>query len=229
MASSGSGRWRSDAVRRDVNQLVLPLGVRTALSRDDFIVAEPNREAVTFIDRWPDWPQSVAAIYGPPGSGKSHLAAIWAARAEADVVQSETLSDETASRSRALVIENADCAEAQPLFAAIESGKPLLLTGSTPPARWDARLPDLASRFRAMLAFALWEPDEELLTGLARKLFADRQLQVSDAVISEMLKTLERSPAAIRAFVAKLDETAFAQKRAVTPALVREVLAHTPS
>jgi len=229
MASFGSVPWRSDAVRRDVKQLILPLGARTALGRDDFVVAGPNREAVAFIDSWPAWPQPVAAIHGPPGCGKSHLAAIWATRANARIVEAETLDDDAALHADALVIENADRAAAHPLFATFESAKPLLLTSQTPPQQWQAKLPDLGSRFRAMLAFALWEPDDELLIGLARKLFADRQLQVGDAVIAEMLKQLERSPAAIREFVTLVDEAALAEKRAVTPVLVREVLARKAS
>ena len=39
------------------------------------------------------------------------------------------------------------------LFALLERGQPLLLTGREAPAAWPARLPDLASRFRALLAF----------------------------------------------------------------------------
>ncbi|MBV8978439.1 MAG: hypothetical protein JO261_04255 [Alphaproteobacteria bacterium] len=204
-------------------QLVLPLGARQALGRADFVVAEPNREAVAFIESWPRWPQPAAALHGPPGSGKSHLAAIWAARAKARIVEGETLSD--ADTAVPLVIENAERAPEPALFAALENGTALLLTSSAPPAEWKASLPDLASRFRALLAFALWAPDDDLLSALARKLFADRQLQVSDSVIAEMLKQSERSPAAIRSFVARLDETALAQKRAVTPALVRSLLA----
>ena len=57
---------------------------------------------------------------------------------------------------------------------------PLLLTGQEPPAAWRSSLPDLASRFSALLAFPLWAPDEALLAALARKLFADRQLAVPD-------------------------------------------------
>ena len=78
-------------------QLVLPLGSRPALGREDFIVGEGNREAVAFIDAWPDWPAPVAALHGPAGSGKSHLAAIWSARANAAIVEASKLDDTVAA------------------------------------------------------------------------------------------------------------------------------------
>ncbi len=206
-------------------QLVLPLGNRAALGREDFIVAAGNREAVAFVDAWPDWPQPVAALHGPAGSGKSHLAAIWARRAEARLVEAKELDDAVLARDGALAVENVDEGAADSLlFSLIERGRPLLLTGRVPPSQWRAAMPDLASRYRAMLAFALWAPDDALLEGLAKKLFADRQVAVPDAAIAQMIRSLERSPAAIRVFVARADEEALSRKRPITPALIREIL-----
>ena len=51
-----------------------------------------------------------------------------------------------------------------------------------------SRLPDLASRANALLAFALWAPDDALLMGLAVKLFADRQVQVPESVVAHMIR-----------------------------------------
>jgi chromosomal replication initiation ATPase DnaA len=59
---------------------------------------------------------------------------------------------------------------------------------------------------------------------LARKLFADRQLSVPDAVVAQMIRALERSPAAVRDFVARSDAAALAAKRPITPGLIRDLL-----
>ena len=159
------------------------------------------------------------------------MANVWAARAVARIVEAATL-DELAqlSPSEALVIENVDraplsAAAETAFFALIERGQPMLLTGREAPAAWPARLPDLASRFRALLAFGLWAPDEALLEALAKKLFADRQLSVPDAVVTQMVRALERSPASVRDFVARSDAAALAQKRPVTLGLIRDLLA----
>ena len=106
------------------------------------------------------------------------------------------------------------------MFALLERGAPILLTGREAPSQWSARLPDLVSRYRALLAFGLWAPDDALLEAVARKLFQDRQLSVPDTVIAHMLHSLERSPAAVRDFVARADERALAEKRPITVGLI---------
>jgi chromosomal replication initiation ATPase DnaA len=212
------------------SQIPLPLQTPAKLGRADFIVGPGNSAAVAFVDKWPDWPAPAAAVFGPPGSGKSHLACVWAERAGARIVTAADLADESLAQQEPLVIENVDAGERQRetdsvLFALIERGHSMLLTAHEPPGRWSAGLPDLRSRFDALLAFPLWAPDEALLEALARKLFADRQLTVPDAVIAQMIRALERSPAAVRDFVARADAAALAQKRAVNLGLIRELLA----
>jgi chromosomal replication initiation ATPase DnaA len=207
-----------------VTQLVLPLETRSAQGRADFLVAPGNERAVAFIDSFPNWPAPAAVLYGPPASGKSHLAAVWAQRADAQIIEASAL--ETGIPDGALVVENIvpDTAQA-PLFALLERGAPLLLTSSTPPAEWPFTLPDLVSRSRALLGFALWAPDDALLMGLAVKLFADRQLIVPESVIGHMIASLERSPGAIRDFVARADALALVEKKPVNLSLIKGLLA----
>jgi chromosomal replication initiation ATPase DnaA len=149
------------------------------------------------------------------------------------MMKAAALDDTASSRLRpgALAIEDVDAADPASrdasLFALIERGTPLLLTGRQPPPLWPVLLPDLGSRFRAVLAFPLWAPDDALLAALARKLFSDRQLKVPEAVITRMLDSIERSPSAIRDFVARLDSMALAGKRRISPALLRELLPPT--
>ncbi|MDE2110326.1 MAG: hypothetical protein KGJ79_04220 [Alphaproteobacteria bacterium] len=212
-------------------QLPLPIETRHSFAREDFIAGPGNSAAIGLIDSWPAWTAPAAALYGPAGSGKSHLASVWAARAGAQIVDAAALDETALAQPTALAVENVDhapltaSAEAA-LFALLERGKALLLTGREPPSAWPAHLPDLLSRFRALLAFPLWAPDDALLEALARKLFADRQLTVPDPVVAQMIHALERSPAAVRDFVARADRTALAQKRPITPSLIRELLAN---
>ena len=212
----------------------MPFEQRANFTRADFVVAPANAEAVAFVDAWPDWPVAAVALYGPSGSGKSHLAAAW--RAGAEVVPAAALSGNTLARldiARPIIIEDVDSSSVNPtrdtaIFSLLERATreaPVLLTGREAPAAWPTVLPDLASRFSALLAFPLWAPDDELLAALARKLFADRQLTVADAVIQQMMRRLERSPAAIRNFVAEADAKALAEKRPVNAALIQELIA----
>lgn len=214
------------------SQLILPLETAPALGRSDFLVAPANAEAVAFIDSFPRWASPAGALYGPPGSGKSHLVSVWAKVSGAAIVSAAQLDAqfvETLEPGRAVAVEDVDSASGSgheaALFALFNRPEPLLLTGREPPSRWTAALPDLASRFGAVLAFSLWKPDDALLAALTRKLFTDRQLAVPDAVVMRILRSVERSPSAIREFVARADALALAQKRPISAALVGELLA----
>ncbi|HVE03281.1 MAG TPA: hypothetical protein VNB30_04425 [Rhizomicrobium sp.] len=213
------------------SQLILPLQSAPALGRSDFLVAPGNAEAVAFVDAFPIWSVPSAALYGPSGSGKSHLVAAWSQASGAVILRAADLNAsfvEHLEPGAAVAVEDVDAtpdtAHETALFALFNRNGPLLLTGREPPAHWPAVLPDLKSRFGALLAFSLWQPDDALLAALTRKLFTDRQLAVPDSVVMRILRSVERSPAAIRAFVASADARALAQKRPITAVLVGEML-----
>ncbi|HSZ74921.1 MAG TPA: hypothetical protein VK779_08875 [Rhizomicrobium sp.] len=211
-------------------QLVFSWETRAALGRADFITGAGNEAAVAFIDSWPEWRVSAAALYGPSGSGKSHLAAIWRERSDAQALSMGGLL--AVEQGKPLVVEDVDGAPPsetrdRALFALLEhatAAAPILLTGHEPPVAWPSVMPDLASRFAALVAFPLWAPDDALLAAIARKLFTDRQLAVPDAVIQRIVTALERSPAAIRDFVARADARALAGQRPINLGLIRELL-----
>jgi chromosomal replication initiation ATPase DnaA len=208
------------------SQLILPIEPRARLTRADFIPAPGNERALAFLESYPGWPAPAAVLHGPPASGKSHLAQIWAAAAGAVVIAAADLAEAPAGP---VVIEDVDAAATRAheaaLFALFERGAPLLLTGRAPPAAWPVGLPDLASRYRAALGFDLGAPDDALLARLAAKLFADRQLTVPETVIRAMIERLARSPEAIRDFVALADARALSEKRPINLGLIRDLLA----
>jgi chromosomal replication initiation ATPase DnaA len=208
------------------SQLVLPLEPRNAMTRTDFIEAPGNARAVAFLDTWPDWPMPAAALSGPSASGKTHLVRIWAARSGAALTDARSLREPLPG---AVVVENCDSVighDHEPaLFAMLERGTPLLLTGRAAPALWHVSLPDLASRFRALIAFELGEADEALLMALAVKLFADRQVMVPEAVVTRLVQGLERSPAALRDFIARADQVALSRQKPINLQLIRELMA----
>jgi chromosomal replication initiation ATPase DnaA len=209
-----------------MTQLVLPLEHNNAMTRADFIVAPGNARAVAFLDSFPAWPAPAMALFGPPASGKTHLARIWAEGCGATLLDARSLRDTVSGPA---VVENIDSAPTfahEPaLFVMLEAGQPLLLTGRSAPSQWPVSLPDLASRFRSLLAFALGASDEALLMALAVKLFADRQLTVPESVVSHLVRTLERSPAALRDFIARADARALAEKKPVNLQLIRTLMA----
>ncbi len=189
----------------EVRQLVLPLQPGNAMTRADFIVAPGNARALAFLDSFPDWPAPAVALHGPSAAGKTHLARIWAAASGAALVDARHLR---APVQGPAVVENIDFAcegdeafgHEPALFAMLEQGLPLL-------------------------AFELGASDEALLMALAVKLFADRQLTVPESVVTHLVRTLERSPAALRDFIQRADARALAEKKPINLQLIRALIA----
>ncbi|HEX5847325.1 MAG: chromosomal replication initiator DnaA [Rhodoplanes sp.] len=214
-------------------QLTLALDHPESLARDDFVAGPTNAAALDMVERWPDWPARTLALVGPRGSGKSHLAAIWAERAGARIVAARTLDEAAvpaALSSGAVVVE--DVAEGavneRALFhllniAGEEQGH-VLVTAQSAPAAWTLQLADLASRLRAVPVVTVAPPDDALFRAVMVKLFADRQLTVDEALLVYLERRVERSLIAAQRIVAALDGEALRQHRPVTRALAAEFL-----
>ncbi len=214
-------------------QLALRLDHAESFARDDFLGGPSNAAALKLIDDWPDWPGRIVVLVGPEGSGKSHLATIWAEQAGARRISARALVNATvpaALATGALVVEDAaeagfeETAMFHLLNLAREEAVYVLLTARLPPAGWTVRTPDLASRLKALPLVVLAPPDDALLRAILVKLFADRQLHVEEGLIGYLVTRIERSFAAARAVVSKLDGEALRQKRPLTRTLAAELL-----
>lgn len=193
--------------------LDLPWPRHDRASRADFAVTESNHEAVGFLNNWQDWPDGRLALVGPEGCGKTHLALVWAQQSGARFVD-ESADPRDLAQSGCVVFEDCDRRLSSPeaeaaLFHLLnilrEEGGHILLTARTPPARWDIRLPDLASRLSAITVAEIKTPDDELLEHLVVKLFSDREIVIKDRLATYIAKRADRSSAAIEAAVAMLD------------------------
>jgi chromosomal replication initiation ATPase DnaA len=215
-----------------MTQLILDLGHRPALEEADFLVAPCNQAAIQWLDRWPSWPAPALTLHGPAGCGKTHLARVFAARSRAPIIEADRLATDSVpgliGRARTCVVDDADRARPEPLLhlynLIAERAGGMLLTAREPPARWPGVLADLRSRLAAAPAVAVAAPDDALLAALLVKLFADRQLVVSEEVVLFMVRHMERSFEAARRLVADLDAVALRDHRDITIPLARSVL-----
>ena len=219
-------------------QLLLDLPLRIASGRDDFLVASSNEAAVRLVDEWPQWPTHGAILVGPAGCGKSHLAQVWQARSQAAIASAQLIGKENLPgyfRSRALCIEDIAAGQFDELMMfhvlnlAQQVGGHVLLSSRFDPLLWQVKLPDLASRLKALPLVYIMSPDDALLRGILVKQFADRQIGVDEAMISYLMLRMPRSAAAARALVAEIDREAMIQKAEVTRPFLTKVMAKLQS
>ncbi len=214
-------------------QLPLDLGHRASFSGEDFLVAPCNQRAVAWLDRWPDWPAAGLAVHGPAGCGKTHLAHVFQARAAARLLVADDLMDAPAPRllagARAAILDGGPPLDEDALLHLynylVENRGHLLIVAEQPPARWNLKLRDLASRLAALPAVGIDPPDDQLIEAVLVKLFADRQLVVAPDVVTYLTKRVERSFETLRRLVGYLDRESLARRRPVTLPLAREIVA----
>lgn len=223
------------------SQMTLDLGHRPAFGRDEFWVADSNKEAVSWIDLWPKWDAPAFLLYGPAASGKSHLLSVWQAKADAKHLSARQIFDDPTclhllqggEGPKTIALERVDllvgdkaCETALfHLYNALkEQGGSMMLTSSAPAAQLAFVLPDLASRLRAAPSAGLKPPSDDLLAAVMAKQFNDRQVKVGEDVVRYLIPRMERSLAAVRDLVAEIDQASLVLKKPVTIPLVRDIL-----
>ncbi|WP_296598753.1 chromosomal replication initiator DnaA [Phenylobacterium sp.] len=209
-------------------QLRLSLGRTGPASFADFVRGPSNADAVAAVETWPVWRDGALALVGPMGSGKTHLARAWAEMAGAAILDAWS-PDVQAAAGRPVLLEDADRAPAtEGLFhlinLAARPGGGLLITARSRPAGWPAALPDLRSRLNALPVAEIEPPDDEVLEGVLRKFFRDRNIRPPEAVYRYLLTRMNRSIPDAAEIVCRLDEAGDEGFRPVTRALARQIL-----
>ncbi|PHZ86111.1 HdaA/DnaA family protein [Paremcibacter congregatus] len=220
-------------------QIPFNIPVREAFNAEDYLVTASNVEAVNWIDRWPDWRGVHCTIlYGTRGCGKTHLSHVWQQKTGAkygDLTQITTADLD--QMPACLVLEDVDglltdIEQQEMLFHLYnwqkEKGGSLLLTAAQHPKHWSLSLPDLQSRMLAAISIEIGAPDDELLAAVIVKQFTDRQITVPQEVVNYLMLRIERSFAAARDIVSRIDTLALSRQRKITVPLVRNLLDDLP-
>ncbi|TDI66120.1 MAG: hypothetical protein E2O89_01510 [Alphaproteobacteria bacterium] len=213
-------------------QYIISLPHRAAFGREDFIVGACNEQAVTMIDRWPEWPHRVFSMIGPAGSGKSHLARVWQKLCDGRVIPAADLTVDGVPNllsRHALVVEDGDSLRDEAalfhlLNLVAQEDAWLLVTSVTPLAHWPIQDAGLSSRLSSVPSVSLEAPSDDVLAGVLEKLFRDRQLDVSRDLAPYLVTRMERSFDAAQRVVDKLDRVSLARQQRISKRLASEVL-----
>ena len=224
-----------------IKQIPLAFEPQNQYLRQDFMVSSCNREALKIVELWPQWPFFAQLIFGPKGSGKTHLAHIFAEHVgsvlqkpiQAKLIHANDLKTSKISYLHAhhpyLVVENVSArADEEALFHLFNiyqnEGGFILFTSEMPFARLGFKLPDLCSRLSMIPSVPILAPDDQMLSMLIVKLFSDRCIVISQDVLNYTVQNMERSFSYAIKLVQAADEISLALKRTVTVPVIKEAM-----
>ena len=196
------------------DQLILKFPTEQAYKKEDFYVSPSNQEAYDFINSWPKWIRRIVNIFGPSGSGKSHLASILKGKTSCLQIDSNDLNEKIFLKFKtkeALIIENLDeNIHEKLLFSlwniALQDNKYLLITSAKPISSYKFKLRDLISRVNSSLIIGINLPSDDLISVILAKNFSDKQIKVEKKHIDYIIKRIDRSYEKISQFILTLDK-----------------------
>ena len=214
------------------DQLILKFPSHQAYKKEDFYVSPSNQKAYDFINSWPKWIKRTVNIFGPSGSGKSHLASILKSKTSCLQIETKKLSDEIFFKFKTketLIIENLDRKVSEKLLfslwnIALQDNKYLLITSKKPINSVKFKLRDLTSRVTSSLIIGINLPSDDLISVILAKNFSDKQITVEKKHIDYIIKRIERSYEKISQFILTLDKYSLKKGSPFALKLIKEVL-----
>ncbi len=221
-------------------QMILNLETKPDYIKENFFIGPSNQLVFqTLMDIWPYWPSFAQIVIGPGGSGKTHLATIWQNLSQATFIDAhfklekieKTLREAKKGKGQkrpAFILDINHFPEKLKeknlfhLYNLIQEEQGFLLILSRDmPQKWPLTLPDLKSRLFSLPVQQLLDPDEEVLSAVLRKRFADYQMILPENVFAYVLPRLERSFKAAHDFAQKINIEAMTRKKNVNLSLAK--------
>ena len=214
------------------DQLILKFPTQKAYLKEDFYVSPSNEKAYDFVNSWPKWIKSIVNIFGPHGSGKTHLANILRKKTSTLEIESESLNEKVFlefKTKEALIIENMNKNIYENLLFSLwnfvlQDNKYLLITSANPLNNYNFQLPDLKSRVNSCISIGINLPSDELISVILAKNFSDRQITVEKKHIDYIIKRIDRSYEKISQFILTLDKYSLKKGTPFSLKLIKEVL-----
>ena len=214
------------------DQLILKFPSHRAYKKEDFYVSPSNQEAYDFINNWPKWIKRTVNIFGPSGSGKSHLVSMLKNKTSHLEIEAKNLDDEIFFKFKtkeALIIENIDEKISEKLLFSLwntilQDNKYLLITSQKPINSFNFKLPDLVSRINSSLVIGINLPSDDLISVILAKNFSDKQIKVEKKHIDYIIKRIDRSYEKISQFILTLDKYSLKKGSPFALKMIKEVL-----
>ena len=214
------------------DQLILKFPEHQAYKKEDFYVSPSNEEAYDLIESWPKWIKRIVNIFGPPGSGKSHLASILKSKTKCMEILPKELNENIIFQFKTkevLIIEDFNEKISEELLfsiwnMALQDNKFFLINSKKPIGFYKFKLPDLLSRVKSSLMIGIKLPSDDLISAIIAKNFSDKQIIVDAKHIDYIIKRIDRSYEKISRFILTLDNYSLKKGSPFGLKLIKEVL-----
>tara|TARA_B100001248_G_C27279494_1_gene406969 strand:+ start:47 stop:763 length:717 start_codon:yes stop_codon:yes gene_type:complete len=225
--------------KKSIKQLALPLSFRSVKNNSNFILNKVNEVALSLIDEFNDIKNfkkkfnfPVLILYGPPGSGKTHLAHIYQEITDAKFIKKfNNVNLNEAKSGKSFILDDFDKIKNlnENLFfhffnrIVLSLGSLLIIT-SKPPNEMNFNLSDLQSRIRSCISTKIELPDDEFLLTILVKELSEKKIFLNDKLCVYIINRIKRNYKSISYFVESLDMISLEKKKKITLKLIKEVL-----
>lgn len=192
-----------------MSQLPLPMPL-IPRNADSLLIGAPNETASAMLADWRRWPGPAAILTGPRRSGRSLLAARFAALTGGQVIDDADREDET------LIFHAWNRAQAD--------GTPLLLVAAAAPPIWQIGLADLRTRLATAIHAAILPPDEAFCEALISAGLVQGGSAFAPDVPAYLAVRLPRCYESIERVVDALNAVSLSTSRKISVALAKAEL-----
>ena len=215
-----------------MSQLTFKFPFRTSYFEKDFYVSSNNFAVYKLIESWPNWPDKWVNIYGPTGSGKTHLSNILKKKMNSAYLDSTNIKKDLISEMESyncIIIDNYNKnIEEKILYSILNHSKQLdkfvVINSYEPIGEIEVNLKDLHSRLKSFITFGIDLPTDELLIVILTKTFSDKQIEINSKVLEYILKNIERSYEKVFKFVKDIDNESLSSGKSININLIKKVL-----
>ena len=214
-----------------MDQLVFKFPFKTKYFEHDFYVSSNNFSAYQLIESWPNWPGKWLNIFGPMGSGKTHLSKILEKKIKRVMIIDETkINDkviQNLNRVDCLIIDGfSNKIEENLLYSILNQTKQLnnfmLINSKSPLKKFEFKLPDLRSRINSFNFIGIDLPTDDLLKVIISKSFSDKQINLNPKITEYIIKNVERSYEKMFKFLSDLDKMSLSSGKSININLIKK-------
>ena len=215
-----------------MKQLVFQFPFKTSYNENDFYVSSNNFEVYKLVETFPKWLSKKVNIFGPTGSGKTHLANILKKKYNFSIIDANYFNEKIFDKikdNKFLIIDNYNNnIDEKILFSLInifyQSNSFLVLNSNSPIKSNDIKLLDLKSRFNSFLFIGIDLPTDDLLRVIISKHFSDKQVEINTKTLEFIIKNIDRSYEKVLKFTKDIDKVSLSTGKSININLIKSVL-----